>query len=350
LLRRLIAVAAWTAAALVLAATAVAAMLIFPATPKPSRSLHFVGFIPLPREQQAGLLSILDYLTVDDRSLFVTSETAGGVYKVPLTSGPLPTVTRVRWLEGAPAAHGVVIDPASGLGFVSRSGSSTVDVFDPSTLTTLKHIAVDDDVDGIFFDPAEKLIYAVNGDPHLAILIDPGSQTKVGTIALGGKPEFAAYDPQTRLIYQNLEDTSAVAVVDVSKRAVVDRWPLAPCSGPTGMALDLARRRMFVVCTNNALMVVVDLTRRRVVASAPVGGGPDSVAYDPRLQRLYVTGKSGLLSVIQQDGPDAYRVLETVHLHYGAHTLAVDPRPGRLYVAYASLLIGPRLAVFEARP
>ena len=309
LLKRLIAAAGWTAAALVLAVSIVTVMLVFPSAPKPAGSLHFVGFIPLPRETRAGVLSILDYLTVDGRSLFVASETAGGVYRVPLTPGPLP--------------------------------------FDPATMTTIKRIAVDDDVDGIFFDPAEKLIYAVNGEPRLATLIDPATRTKVGVIALGGKPEFAAYDPQTRLIYQNLEDISAVAVVDVKGRRVVGSWPLAPCDGPTGMALDLAHRRMFVVCKNNALMVVLDLASHRVVASAPVGGGPDSVAYDPTLQRLYVTGKSGVLSVIQQDSPDAYRVLETVHLHYGAHTLALDPQNGRLYVAYASLLIGPRLAVFE---
>jgi DNA-binding beta-propeller fold protein YncE len=113
------------------------------------------------------------------------------------------------------------------------------------------------------------------------------------------------------------------------------------------MALDPTHRRLFVVCKNNALMVVLDLASHRIVASAPVGGGPDSIAYDPTLQRLYVTGKSGALSVIQQDNPDAYRVQENVHLHYGAHTLALDPQTGRLYVAYASLMIGPRLAVFE---
>ena len=345
--KMLIVVAAWTAAALVLAAATLTAMLVFPSAPKPSSNLHFVGFIPLPKEKQAGVLSILDYLTVDDRSLFVASESGGGVYRVPLTSGALPTGAGIRRLAGAPSAHGVAIDPASKLGFVSRSESNTVEVFDPAAMTTIKHIAVDDDVDGIFFDPAGKLIYAVNGEPRLATLIDPRTQTKVGTIALGGKPEFAAYDPQTRLTYQNLEDESAVAVVDVNGRRLLGSWPLAPCRGPTGMVLDLTHRRMFVVCKNNALMVVLDLASHRVVASAPVGGGPDSVAYDPTLQRLYVTGKSGVLSVIQQDSPDAYRVLENVRLHYGAHTLALDPQTGRLYVAYASLLIGPRLAVFE---
>jgi hypothetical protein len=51
--------------------------------------------------------------------------------------------------------------------------------------------------------------------------------------------------------------------------------------------------------------------------------------------------------VIQQDGPDAYRVLDNINTHYGAHTLAVDPATGKVFVAYASLLAHPRIAVFS---
>jgi DNA-binding beta-propeller fold protein YncE len=334
-------------AALVVALLAIAA-LVFPATPRSVASLHFAGFVQLPKSQTGGWLTVLDYLTVDGARLYVTSESTGDVYQVPLGSGALPTTESIRVAGGAGAAHGVVVDPVSKLAFVTRSDTNHVDVFDTTSLATVKSIKVADDVDGAIFDPADHLVYAVSGDPHLANLIDPATQTDVGTIALGGKPEFAAFDPQTRLIYQNLEDGDAVAAVDVARRAVVDRWSLAPCQGPTGLALDLANRRLFAVCSKNALMVVMDLASHRVIASLAIGGGPDSVAYDPVLKRLYATGKSGLLSVIQQDGPDAYRMLDTVKLHYGAHTLAIDPATHRLYVAYASLILPPRLAVFDA--
>jgi DNA-binding beta-propeller fold protein YncE len=338
-------------AALVGAAGIIAVgLLVFPTEPQTSAGVKFVGFIPLPKEKPAGLLTVLDYLTVDRRTLFVASETAGGAYQVDLSAGPLPPRQAVRWIPGAPAAHGVAVDPQSGLAFVSHSESNTVDVVDTGRSAVLQHIAVDDDVDGIIYVPGARTIYAVNGDPHLATLIDPQTRQKTGTIALGGKPEFAAYDPQTQLVYQNLEDANGVALVDVAKRTVVDRWSLAPCQSPTGMALDLVHRRMFVVCNANALLVVLDLATHHLVTSLAVGGGPDSVAYDPTRRRIYVAGRRGVLSVIQQDGPDAYRELAKVRLHYGAHTLAVDPDTGRVYAAYASLFIGPRLAVFEPTP
>jgi DNA-binding beta-propeller fold protein YncE len=344
---RIVALAAAGVVGVALVAALVAlAVLVFPATPRPTNGLRFAGFVTLPK--RGGPLSILDYLTVDGSRLYVTSVTSGDVYEVPLSNGPLPAAGMIKVAPGAGAAHGVVVDPASGLAFVTRSKANHVDVFDPSSLRVMKSIEVADDSDGAIFEPVHKLVYAVNGDPGLATLIDPASQTKIGTIPLGGKPEFAVFDPGTGLIYQNLEDVGAVAAVDVAGRAVVGRWPLEPCLAPTGVALDGAHRRLFAVCSKNALMVVMDLASHRIVASLPIGGGPDSVAYDAALGRIYATGKSGVLSVIRQDGPDAYRILDTVKLHFGAHTLAIDPATHRVYVGYASLFASPRLAVFDA--
>src|SRR5260370_4348249 len=56
------------------------------------------------------------------------------------------------------------------------------------------------------------------------------------------------------------------------------------------------------------------------------------------------------MTVIQQDGPDNYRVLDTIHTHYGAHTLTADPVSHKVFVAYASLLAHPRIAVFCPTP
>ncbi len=325
------------------------AMLVFPTRPSTASSLDFVGFISLPESKASNVLSVLDYLTVDGRSLYVTDESSGDVFKVPLGDGPLPTRDAITVIRGEPAAHGIVIDPTTQHGFVSRSDVNTVDVVDMSSFATLSRIDVDDDVDGIFLDPAAQLVYAVSGDPHTAAVIDPSTATKVATIELGGKPEFAAYDPQTKLIYQNLVDVDTMAVVDLAKREVIDRWSLSPCQGPTSVALDLSNRRMFVVCRGNALLVVVNIDDHKIVSTVAIGGAPDSVAYDPTLRRIYSTGRPGVLSVVQQDSPDQYHTLDTVKLHYGAHTLAIDPSTHRVYVAYASLLVPPRLAVFTPR-
>ena len=144
-----------------------------PGTPKSTPSLAFAGFIHLPRVSGVGILSALDYLTVNDRTLFVASIRPGAIYRVPLREGALPRTSDVTALDGGPSAHGVAFDPDSQLGFVSRSGANTVDVFDPRTMQVLHRIPVDEDVDAILFDPSSKLVYAASGSPSLATLIHP---------------------------------------------------------------------------------------------------------------------------------------------------------------------------------
>ena len=113
-----------------------------------------------------------------------------------------------------------------------------------------------------------------------------------------------------------------------------------------GMAMDTESRRLFIGCAGNSQLVVFDLTKQKVVATAPVGGNPDSVAFDAELHRIYTAGKAGVLTVVQQHGPDAYAAVDSISLHYGAHTLAIDPATHNLYVGYASLLARARIAMF----
>jgi len=328
-------------------AGAVAGYLIYPGTPSSASSLIFRGYVPLPSH---GMLSVLDYLTIDDDMLFVTGESTGDVYRAPIRKNALPTIADVAKLPAEePATHGVVIDPSSHLAFVTRSEANTVDIFDPAKMTVIKRIPVANDPDAIFYDEFDKLVYVASGDSHLATLIDPSTQTTIATIPLGGAPEYAALDASTRLLYQNLHDTGTVVAVDIAKRAVVKGWRLQGCEAPTGMAIDEIGRRLFIGCNANAALAIFDLNEHRVVATVPIGKAPDSVAFDPELHRIYTTGKSGVLVVIQQEEPNTYKVLDIIRLHYGAHTLTLDPATHALYVGYAGLVVNPRVAVFTPR-
>lgn len=333
------------AAATVACLTVVFAYLVYPGTPGKSRFMTFEGYIELPK---GGLLNVLDYLTLNGSTLFVTSESSGALYKVDLDLHH-PSVSSVSQMPGGGATHGVALLMERNVAFITRSEENMVDVFAPRSLHQLGHIPVADDADAILYDPSTKLVYVANGDAKLATLIDPEKRVTVGTILLPGKPEFPALDPRTGLLYQNLEDINSLAAVDLSKRVIAGQWPLTPCEGPSGMAIDSSQRRLFTVCSGNARLVVFDLDTHRVITSLKIGGGPDSVALDLALHRIYAAGKAGKLTVIRQDGPDSYRVLDEIHTHYGAHTLAVDPVSHKVFVAYASLLAHPRIAVFSPK-
>jgi DNA-binding beta-propeller fold protein YncE len=108
-------------------------------------------------------------------------------------------------------------------------------------------------------------------------------------------------------------------------------------------------RRLFIACSHNARLLIFDLDAHRIVSSIAIGGGPDAIALDPALHHLYIAEKSGILSVVQQDSPDKYELIDSIHTHYGAHTLALDLTTHRVYVGYASLFVAPRLAVFAPK-
>jgi DNA-binding beta-propeller fold protein YncE len=328
---------------IVLCLGAVAACLICPGTPGKSKFMKFDGYIELP---ESGLLSVLDYLTINNRTLFVTSESSGVLFKVDLDVNH-PSLSTVSELTGSGAAHGVALMTDRNVAFITRSEENTVDVFDPTSLRLLTRIPVADDADAILYVPSAQLVYVANGDAKIATLIDPEKRMTVGTVPLPGKPEFPAMDSQTGVLYQNLEDINSIVAVDLAKREVIGQWSLAPCEGPTGMAIDSEQRRLFAVCSRNATLVVFDLESHRVITSLKIGGGPDSVAFDGTLHRIYSAGKAGRLTVVQQDGPNAYRVLDEIRTHYGAHTLVLDPVSHRVFVGYASLFAHPRIGVFS---
>jgi len=330
-------------AAIVVCSGVVVTYLAYTGTPSKSSFMTFEGYIELPK---GGLLNVLDYLTIDGKTLFVTSESSGTLFKIGLDPNR-PSASSVSVLPGTGAAHGVALLPETDIAFITRSEENTVDAFDQQSLQKRESIPVADDADAILYVPSVRLMYVANGDAHLATLIDPVNRTIVGAIKLPGKPEFPALDQKTGLLYQNLEDINSIVAIDLDKRSIVAQWSIAPCEGPSGMAIDSEQRRLFAVCSKNATLVVFALDSHRIVKALKIGGGPDSVGFDPTLHRIYAAGKSGKLTVIQQNGPDAYRVLDEIHTHYGAHTLTVDPVTHRVFVGYASLLTHPRIAVFS---
>src|SRR4029453_3223454 len=95
---------------------------------------------------------------------------------------------------------------------------------------------------------------------------------------LGGKPEFAVADGKGS-IYVNIEDKSELVQVEAHKLTILHRWPLAPCQGPSGLAMDLKNRRLFAGC-HNKMMAIVDAETGKVIATPAIGEGVDANAFD----------------------------------------------------------------------
>ena len=252
-------------------------------------------------------------------------------------------VGKITDLKGV---HGIALAPEFGRGFISNGQAGTVTMFDLKTLNRIgQDVPAGKNPDAIIYDPASKRVFAFNGRSSDATAIDAEKGTVAGTVTLEGKPEFAAADG-TGHVYVNIEDTSKVFDIDARKLTVEHRWPLAPCESPSGMAMDAAHRRIFSGC-HNKMMAVMDADTGKVVATPPIGNGIDATAFDPGAGLVFDSCGDGTLSVIHEDSPDQYTVVENASTQTGARTMALDSRTHHVYLAIADFEPAPEPAPGE---
>jgi DNA-binding beta-propeller fold protein YncE len=267
-----------------------------------------------------------DYLKIDSasRRLYVSHGNAVSVID-------LKTEEVVGTIGNLVGVHGIAIAPEFQKGFISDGKANAVVVFDLATLKVIKTISITGkDPDAILFDPFSKHVFTFNGDSQNASVIDAAGLTQTGSIELGGTPEFAVSDGAGK-IYNNLEDKNRLNVIDAMKGVVLSSFPLDPCGGPTGLAIDLGQQRLYTVCRKNKGMTVVDITNGKVITTVPIGGGVDAVTYDASANLIICSNGDGTATIIHQDGPEKYSVVQTLTTQWKAKTHAFDPQTKKIY-------------------
>ena len=247
-------------------------------------------------------------------------------------------------VTGIDGAHGTAIVPASGHGFATSGRDQSVVMFDLKTFKTLGRSPAAEDADAIIYDPPSNRVFTFNGDAHSSTVIDPAGRL-VTNIPLGGKPEYGASAGDGK-VYANLTDTSEVVEIDASKAAVLRRWSTAPCKQPVAMAIDTGHHRLFSGC-RSGVMAVSDYEAGTVIATAAIGSGVDGAGYDPASGDAFASNADGTLTVIHQDGPNQYRVAQTLQTAPAARNMGLDAANHRLFLVSAAF--GPAPASGRGR-
>jgi len=269
-----------------------------------------------------------DYLKADSAARRLYISRATHVIVLDLDSGK--TVGDIPDTQGV---HGIALAPELGRGFTSNGRENTVSIFDLKTLATSSKVKVGDGPDAILYDPATKRVFTFNGRSHDSTAIDATNGTVLGTIKLDGKPEFAASDEKGE-VFVNIEDKSELTVIDANKLQAKTSWPLAPCEEPSALSIDRKNRRLFVGC-DNKMMAVLDPDSGKVVATPAIGEGVDADGFDADAGLAFASCGEGVLTVVHEDSPDKFSVVETVPTQKGARTMALDSKTHNVYVVTA---------------
>jgi YVTN family beta-propeller protein len=237
--------------------------------------------------------------------------------------------------------HGIALAQDLGKGFTSNGRDNTVTVFDLKTLKETAKIKIEgENPDAILYDAATKRVFTFNGRSKNATVIDAEKGTVISNIPLDGKPEFGAADGKG-MVYVNIEDKSELTSIDAKKAAVVKTWPLAPCEEPSGLAMDQKHRRLFAGC-GNKMMAVVDADSGKVIATPAIGEGVDANAFDADQQLAFSSnGRDGNLTVVHEDSPDKFSVVENAPTQKFARTMALDTTNHDVYLVTAEIEEAP---------
>ena len=289
--------------------------------PGPS-GYHVVKSVPVSGE------GFWDYLSVDSeaRRLYISHGTHVQVMDID-------TYTIVGDIPDTQGVHGIALAPELGRGFTSNGRANTVTIFDLKTLKTIGTVNAGTNPDAIVYDGVTKRVFTMNGRSSDATAINAADGTVAGKLDLNGKPEFAVADGKGS-IFVNIEDKSELVQFDAQKLSLVNRWPLAPCEEPSGLAMDLNHRRLFAGC-HNQMMAVVDADTGKVVATPAIGQGVDANRFDPETNYAFSSNGEGTLTVVHEDSPNEFSVVENVPTKRSARTMALDLKTHSIFLAAA---------------
>jgi len=284
-----------------------------------------------------------DYVAFDsvNRRLYVSHSTS--VEVVDPDAGKI--VGNIPQLHGV---HGIAIANDLNRGFITNGSntSNSVTIFDLKTLAKVGEPVAGKGPDAVCYEPKTKRVFAINHQGTDATAIDAKTGEVLKSFPTGPAGEFCQTDGNGTL-FVNLEDSSELLQIDAAKMEVTKRLSLAPGEGPSGLAIDVKNKKLFSVC-GNKMMIVVDIPSWKIVATPPIGAGPDAAGFDSTLGLAFSSnGSDGTLTIVKPVN-GKYDAVDTVTTERSARTMTVDEKMHKIYLLAAEY--GAQPAGQKGRP
>ncbi len=229
--------------------------------------------------------------------------------------------------------HGIAVADDLGRGFTSDGMDNDVTIFDLKTLKVLGKVKTGTNPDSIVYEPVSHRVFTFNGRSGDSTEFDAKTGDIVtASIPLGGKPEFAQVDGKGH-IYFNIEDKNEIGELDAATATVTKHFSIAPCEGPSGLAINPKNSYLFSVC-GNKMMIVSDPAAAKVIATPAIGLGPDGVAFDDGYA-FSANGRDGTITMVGATSPGMFEPVATIPTQPSARTIGADQKAHKLYLPAA---------------
>jgi len=258
------------------------------------------------------------YLPRTNRVMVVDTETGRPIGKV----------------EDMKNIRNIALDDSGKYGYVTdvTDGSAGfVRVFDRTTLKLITSIPTGAVPAAIVFDPTSKSVFVFNSRGRSATVIDSSTNQVIATIPLNGRPSSAVADGNGA-VFVTLPALGEITRIDAAAKKITASWQLAPCTGPSGLAIDSTRHQLFTTCEDHKLVAVsADTGHVTAIGDAPANSG--DIDFDARHNLLFVADPAGSLLIFRREAPLKYSKLQQVKTESGARTMIVSQKDSRAYLA-----------------
>lgn len=248
-------------------------------------------------------------------------------------------------LPGYRTVTGVLAVPEEGKVYASAAGSHEVVVTDIKTLKTIARIPGAEFPDGIAYASKERRIFVSDESGGIDLVIDAQTNKPLGRIELGGEAGNTHYDPVGDRIWVAVQTRNEMVAIDPKQLKIVSRYRLQGSDHPHGFIIDVPKRLAYISCEGNNRLIVAGLKDMKATQSFPVTDGPDVLAIDEGLGRLYVGCEGGAIEVFEtvRNGLKALGSFKAPN----AHTVSVDPKTHRVFAALEKVNGGPSMWILE---
>jgi len=270
-----------------------------------------------------------DYLTFDSTNHRVLVGRGTGVTVIDVAN------VSSKLLAGPNVHEGLSVNGGKEI-LTTDGAAGAVHILDGQTGANIATIPTGRNPDAAAIDPRSGLVMVMNHSGGDVSLIDVKARANVGTITIGGTLEAAVADGAGKA-YVNVEDKNEVVAIDLNAKTVLGHYPMAGCTGPTGITMAVPEKLLLVAC--GGAVAVVKSDTGVLVKTIKIGNGADGIVYDATRHLAFVpAGRDGNLSVLEVKGQEV-NLIDTVPTMVGARTITIDPASGRLYLCASK--VGP---------
>lgn len=240
--------------------------------------------------------------------------------------------------------------------FFPNYGSDSVVAISDTTFLAVAAVQTGPGPSGVALASAMGDLIVTDGYLNQVYVVSDSTDLIVATIPVGISPNEAVFDSRTDQAFVTNTYSNNLSVISLADDSVVRSLPAG--IAPFGVAMNPALGEIYVVAEGNSIgpgsVLVFSDSTDSLLATIPVEGGSDAIAFDSGTNELFVT--SPYSESVQVISAVTLDVLGSVSVGGQPSSLTYDPAQGELFVANfvgdsvsvicdGSLPCGPRDAV-----